>query len=473
MGAKTQLHGHPVSDFFSAESPSEDDASSSFTSSDEEPDELWYIREPPEDRTCTQALVIFTTITCVSIVLSLMFLDSVDEKLSQNTSRYSGGDQQRSSAYFKRRKYTLGERPEKSLLCTVGCNATDIKLYPPDGLCNWIVYTHVSYDAHNDTIAPVNSESWKFFLQMRSQYSLSRVLPSHEWTKLSLDARQSRSLNRTLTALRMAGLALLNVRIAQDQAVELSAALSTLAGANPGMFLVLGASFYGLTDRTASQLLPSWLLDQLVTPLSVFVLETHLPPPGDGCTAGFSTALQPAYGQRQESLTFRGARSFLEQPALRYANPATLARCVSVTAGVLVFHVMDGHRVELGAPCSHWWLDKLAAFCSLPSVSVNVEARAAYGNTTREFFSFETFECMWSKIDSMLRSLLNAELPTCLAVYSLDLDAPHGLCQFDQERRSRLVYTAYDVVRSVTVDSSSGDSLFASDAAGGSVNSTL
>ncbi|KAK8786166.1 hypothetical protein V5799_007469 [Amblyomma americanum] len=407
----------------------------------------------------------------VSIVLLLNFLDYVDEKLSQNSSHYGGS--YRGTDYFKRRIYTPGDRAEQFLLCTVCGNATELKVYPPDGLCNWIIYTHVTYDAQNNNFVPGNLESWSVYLQMNSQYELSGRLPSHEWINFSLDAHQARSLNRTLTALRMTGLAFLNVRISKGQVSDLSRALAILAGANPGMFLVLGATFHGLNDRTASELLSSWLLDQLVTPLSVFVLEMHLPPSGGSCTAGFSTASQPAYSQRHESLTFCGARTFLELPALKYANASTLARCVSVTAGTLVFHVVDGHRAELGVPCSHWTLDKLTAYCRLSSVSVNVEARAAYGNTTREFFSFEASEHMWSKMRVVLHSLFLAELPTCLAVYSLHLDAPKGFCPFEQERQTVLVYTACNVIRTITVGYSSEDSVFASEDGNGSPNSTL
>ncbi|KAK8787946.1 hypothetical protein V5799_022272 [Amblyomma americanum] len=413
-------------------------------------------------------MAIFTTIACVSVLLWVILINSADTKLPPTSSNHGI---RRDIQRYKRREYTPGERAEEFLLCTVGRDATEHKVYPPDGMCNWIIYTHVRFEALNGSLVPTSFKSWMRFLGFRAQYKLSRQLPSHEWGNFSLRVHQARSLNQTLTQLRMVGLAFLNVRVAVGEVPKLATVLETLANANPGMFLVLGSSFQGLNDRTASKLLPSWLLDQLVTPLSVFVLETHLPAPGDPCRASFSTAFQPVDGQKEVSLTFRGARAFLEQPALRYANPASLARCVSVTAGALVFHVVEGHPAVLGAPCSRWSLEKLSSFCRLPSVNANEEARAAYGRTESVFFSFEYTLHMWKKIRPVLHSLLLAELPTCMAVYSLDLDCASALCPFPYERTESLVYTAYDVMLTMTMSDSSDDSFFVLDGTGNFTNS--
>ncbi|KAK8787948.1 hypothetical protein V5799_022274 [Amblyomma americanum] len=416
-------------------------------------------------------MVIFSAISCVFVFLFVILLAPAEKKLAQNASTYGPHP---ASPLFKRRQFTPGKRPEKFLLCTAGSYATQKhSVYPPDGVCNWIIYTHVRFDAQNRTLVPTSLESWRLFLRLRLQFKLSRLLPSHEWGNVRLQKRQVRLLNRTLIHLRMVGLAFLNVRIAVAEVPELAAVLERLAIVNPGMFLVLGASFEGLNDRTASKLLPNWLLDQLVTPLSVFVLETHLPAPGDSCTAGFSTALQPVYGQKHISLTFRGARAFLEQPALRYSNQSGLARCVSVMAGVLVFHIVEGHPAVLGAPCSRWSLEKLSSFCRLSSVAVNEEAWSAYGWTKNAFFSFEWTLHMWKKMRPVLHSMLMAELPTCMAIYSLDLDSAPALCPYPDERTYRLVYTAYDLMLTMTMSNSSDYSLFATDDTSNSTNFTL
>ncbi|XP_070394471.1 uncharacterized protein [Dermacentor albipictus] len=444
-----------LTDLESSEYPlSESEDCTSHSSSDDGAENLLTLYEEDDDKRCVQAAVIVTFVTCLSVILVLIVLDSVDAKLPQNSTyqRANSG-----ANAFTRRRYEPGKRSESFLICTLGGEATDRRLYPPDGLCNWIVYTHVGHNAQNRSLAPAHPgswPSWSFFLRLRSQYSATRLMPSLSWRNITgLETRRALSLNRTLTALGMGGLALLNVRIGVDQVAALAELLATLASVNPGMFLALGASFERLNDRTASGLLPAALLDRLVTPLGLFVLETHQPEPGGDCRTSFSTAQQPVYGDQGQRLTFRGAHSFMAQPALRYTSPAALARCVSIMAGALVFHVPDGERPVLGAPCSHWSLARLESVCRLASVRANVEARAMYGHTAHTFFSFESSEHLWTKVFSTLQSMLWAEMPTCLAVYALDLDATPGLCFMDQERPNRLVYTAYDILKLLKNDS--------------------
>ncbi|KAH8021216.1 hypothetical protein HPB51_013317 [Rhipicephalus microplus] len=143
---------------------------------------------------------------------------------------------------------------------------------------------------------PGSWSSWKPFLGSRVAYSVTRLLPSHAWRDdLVIASRQARSLNLTLKSLRLDGLAFLNVHILVNRVPALAATLATLASVNSGMFLALGASFEGLADATVARLLSSRLLDQLVIPLSLFVLETHMPAPSSACTAGFSTPLRPIH----------------------------------------------------------------------------------------------------------------------------------------------------------------------------------
>ncbi|KAL1415076.1 hypothetical protein MTO96_029849 [Rhipicephalus appendiculatus] len=428
---------------------------SSPSSSEEEVERLHYTYENSDDKRCVQAAVIVTFVMCLSIVLVLIFLDSVDTKLPQtSTYRHVNASIKASIKAIVRPRYRPGERPEKFIICTLGGNAVSSRLYPPDGLCNWIFYTHVGYDAQNRSLAPTgpgNWPSWGFFLRQKSGYMATRLAPSLYWKNLTgLQKHRAVELNRTLSALRMAGLAMLNVRVGVHQVAALAQLFATLASANPGMFLALGVSFERLNDRTASWLVPTALLDGLVTPLSLFILETHLPAPGGNCRTSFSTALEPVYGEHgSQRLTFCGARSFMAQPALRYANPAALARCLSIAAGALVFHLPPGERPQLGARCTHWSLERLETVCGLDSVRVNVEAHAMYGQTQRTFFSYESAREMWFKVFPTLQSMVFDELPTCLAVYALDLDATPGHCYMEQERPNRLIYTVYDVIKDV------------------------
>ncbi|KAL1443847.1 hypothetical protein MTO96_045798, partial [Rhipicephalus appendiculatus] len=400
------------------------------SSSDEEVERLHYTYDYSDDKGCVQATVIVTFITCLSIVLVLIFLDSVDTKLPQ-TSIY-----RHVNAGIKaivRPRYRLGERPEKFIICTLAGNAVSSRLYPPDGLCYWIIYTHVGYDARNRSLAPTgpgNWLSWGFFLRQKSGYTATRLMPSFDWKNLTgLQKHRALELNRTLpSALRMAGLAMLNVRVGVRQVAALAQLFATLASANPGMFLALGASFGRLNDRTASWLVPTTLLDRLVTP-----------------ARSFHTGDAPAGARRElqnQLLDVVRAR-----PALRYANPAVLARCLSIAAGALVFHLPPGEPPQLGARCTNWSLERLETVCRLDSVRANVQALAMYGHTQRTFFSYECALDIWRKVFPTLQSMVFDELPTCLAVYALDLDATPGYCYMEQERPNRLIYTVYDVIK--------------------------
>ncbi|KAH9368168.1 hypothetical protein HPB48_000820 [Haemaphysalis longicornis] len=348
-----------------------------------------------------------------------------------------------------RPKFVLGNRSERLLLCTLGKDATHNFAYPPDGICNFIVYTHVRYEEENSSFfasSPSSVRGWNFFLLKRLQYTATRLLPSQDWRKVSPMSFDARSVNRTLLHLGMAGLAFLNVRIAVGQVPVLTATLRALARGNPGMFLALGVSFRGLHDASASRLVPTDLMDQLVTPLSLFVLETHLPTPREHCTADVLTGRGPFFEQQDGRLTFRGAASFLAQPALRYVDPVAMPRCISVQAGVLVFHVPRGIP-RVGARCTEWTLAKLATFCRLTTVRLHVEAEAMYGHIGQLFFTFESTDQVHTKVKGVLRGLYRSELPTCLAVYSLDLDSLPGLCSNNLDRSRRLVYTAYHFLK--------------------------
>lgn len=437
-------------------SESEDSDSSSRSSSVEQVERLYYMHDDSDDKRCVQAAVIVTFVSCLSIVLLLIFLDSVDARLPQNsTYRHHANSSFRT---IVRPRYSPGERPEKFIICTLGGNAVERRMYPPNGLCNWIIYTHVGYDAQNRSLAPTGSGnwlSWAYFLQLKSYYVTTRLAPSLDWKNLTgLQKQQARELNQTLSALRMAGLAMLNVHIGVHEVAVLAQLFATLASANPGMFLALGASFERLNDQTAPSLVPTTLLDRLVTPLSLFILETHLPAPGVNCRTSFSTALEHGYGEHgSHRLTFRGARLFMAQPALRYANPAVLARCLSIAVGALVFHLPPGERPQLGARCTHWSLERLETVCRLASVRANVHAHAMYGQTQRTFFSYESAVDIWSKVFPTLQSMVWDELPTCLAVYALDLDSFPGQCLMEQERPNRLIFVVYDVIKLLKSDS--------------------
>ncbi|KAH9368438.1 hypothetical protein HPB48_012632 [Haemaphysalis longicornis] len=414
------------------------DCSSSMSSDDSLDDLELVYRHDMHARRDGRNLILFTAATCASMLLALRFFHL----------NYSMPTTTTSNARV-RPMFVLGNSSERLLLCTLGKDATHNFAYPLDGVCNFIVYTHVRYEEENSSFfasSPASVRGWNFFVLKRPQYRATRLLPSQDWTMVSPMSFDARSVNRTLLHLGMVGLAFLNVRISVGQVPLLTAILRSLARGNPGMFLALGVSFHGLHDGSASRLVPTDLMDQLVTPLSLFVLETHLPTPREHCTADVSTGRGPFFEQQEDRLTFEGAASFLAQPALRYVDPVAMPRCISVQAGVLVFHVPRGIP-RVGARCTQWTLQKLATFCRLTSVRLHAEAQAMYGHTGQLFFTFESSVHVVPKVQAVLRVLLRSELPTCLAVYSLDLDAFAGLCSINLDRPSRLVYTAYNILK--------------------------
>ncbi|KAL3238797.1 hypothetical protein MRX96_021827 [Rhipicephalus microplus] len=176
-------------------------------------------------------------------------------------------------------------------------------------------------------------------------YNRTRLIPSLEWAHFrrtpgeGLTASQARSLNRTLVNTGMTGLSMLNVLADVGDLRSLSRVLATLAGANQGMFLALGLRLLGLLDSTATRIVPADVLDALLTPLSLFVLETHLPVPEEKCITAPLTPLFPYGSQPRPTLTFRGVKAFFAQPALRLIHPNATGRCVSFLAGAVQFQV--------------------------------------------------------------------------------------------------------------------------------------
>ncbi|XP_077548509.1 uncharacterized protein LOC144161782 [Haemaphysalis longicornis] len=262
---------------------------------------------------------------------------------------------------------------ERSVLCTIGTDLTRGKAYPPDGVCRWIAFTHVRFNLSNRQLLPSTRDqaaaaSWATFVSRAAAYNLTHYVPSiatRSLLELAADPNGPRALNKTLAALKMFGLAVLNARVTVNETWQLSRSLNTMAAANPGSFLALGLSLVGLSDRTAARLVPTELLDALVTPLSLFVLETHLPVPGAPCRAGFTTSREPYYGQR-DAFTLRGARDFLTQPALKYVDARSLGRCISILAGALQFNLAQNWSTPPppGAPCRSWQVTELKNACS-------------------------------------------------------------------------------------------------------------
>ncbi|XP_075559357.1 uncharacterized protein LOC142590839 [Dermacentor variabilis] len=232
-----------------------------------------------------------------------------------------------------------------SLFCTVGSRLPrQASVYPADGLCTWIAYIHARYNPASATLEPMpQSGSLRAWFELRYRmitYNKTRWLPSLEWAHFrktlgeSITRSQARSLNRTLVDMNMAGLSMLNVRAGVRDLRPLSRSLATLAAANPGMFLALGLRLLGLVDSTATRLVPAELLDALLTPLSLFVLETHLPVPERKCVTAPLMPLFPYASQKRHTLTFRGVKAFFSQPVIRLIHPNATVRgdtlCVSL-----------------------------------------------------------------------------------------------------------------------------------------------
>ncbi|KAH8021217.1 hypothetical protein HPB51_013318 [Rhipicephalus microplus] len=110
----------------------------------------------------------------------------------------------------------------------------------------------------------------------------------------------------------------------------------------------------------------------------------------------------------------------------------------------------------------HWSLTKVESACRTPGVRFH--AVAMYGsNADGAFFTYESATHMRVKVLDMLQSMLFAGMPTCLAVYALDLDSGPGYCNTHEERPARLVYRARDVIKKLKPDmpeNSPRDSLY-------------
>lgn len=345
---------------------------------------------------------------------------------------------------------------ERSVLCTIGTDLTRGKAYPPDGVCRWIAFTHVRFNLSNRQLLPSTRDqaaaaSWATFVSRAAAYNLTHYVPSiatQSLLEVAADPNGPRALNKTLAALKMFGLAVLNARVTVNETWQLSRSLNTMAAVNPGSFLALGLSLVGLSDRTAARLVPTELLDALVTPLSLFVLETHLPVPGAPCRAGFTTSREPYYGQR-DAFTLRGARDFLTQPALKYVDARSLGRCISILAGALQFNLAQNWSTPPppGAPCRSWQVTELKNACRLPTVGENTEAVAMWGYAGDRFFSFESQSNILKKVKPLLLDLaIDDEVPTCVAVYSVETDALHGQCSVLERYDCSMAYSIYDLL---------------------------
>ncbi|CAN7945763.1 unnamed protein product [Ixodes pacificus] len=361
----------------------------------------------------------------------------------------SGGKLSRPKITFNATR-ALGceKKPYRILVCTQSTNATR---YPRDGLCDIIVFTHVLYDNRTGSLHSKVAPNWGWseFLHQTTLMTQTRLLPSHDWKVLvdSIDVNYARGLNKALVRHRLGGLALFNVRVNVAQLPGLIGALRLLHEEDSRMFLGLGVMFEGLSDETASSLLPTDLFDELITPLRLFVLETHLPVPCRDCYTGLSAPLNP-YGNPRQPFSMIGAERLLAHRALAYVNTTVLVRCLSVLSGVLVFDVAS-ESSEPGAPCLGWSVNKLSEVCKVPNIRHHVDAQSAYGHTNSTFFTFESTKNMVDKVLVVLQRTLDSDLPACLAVYGLDLDDTKHLCPRTLERTGSFLYTATEVLCSL------------------------
>ncbi|KAL1430228.1 hypothetical protein MTO96_015292 [Rhipicephalus appendiculatus] len=323
--------------------------------------------------------------------------------------------------------------PERTLICTLGPYALQRRAYPADSICSVIVFTHVLYDPATSTLVPavsdiVTRKSWRIFQRRALFYKATWFMPSFEWNSLisTLDARRAREINATLLQTNMLGLALLNVRLPVGALRSVVSALFLLQRTNPGMFLALGASFEGMSDANAASLVPTRLLDAMVTPLRLFVLETHLPSTGStakDCIAGYVTPAEPYDSVAR--LTLRGASALLAHRAFTLVRPDVLTRCFSVFAGAIVFRAQNtSSRVSMqsGSPCSSWHLDSLGSFCNHSGVRMDSVLHAAYSGSPEAFVTFESVFQVDRKAIPVMQRFMDADSPICLAVYALDLD---------------------------------------------------
>ncbi|CAN7944784.1 unnamed protein product [Ixodes hexagonus] len=386
-----------------------------------------------------------SVLLCVLVGFSVCFFVLINAAVQHS-------DYQAGATYRYRRNVnaTLGyeKKPNRILVCTLSTVAMQ---YPRDGLCDVIVLTHVLYDSQTGSLHPhrASDNGLSTFLRHARFMTRTRLLPSHDWIALvkAIDARYARGLYRALELLKLKGLALFNVHVSVEQLPGLIDALRLLHKEDPRMFLALGAMFEGISDEKASGFLPSDLFDQLVTPLRLFVLETHLPVPSQHCYTGLSAPLD-SYGNTRQTFTLKGAESLLAHRALAYVNTTVLVRCISALSGALVFDV-PLQSPEPGAPCLGWSTRKLSEVCRVPTIRHHMDAQSAYGHTDSTFFSFDSTKNMMEKVGAVLQRVLDTDSPACLAVYGLDLDDMRFSCPRMFERSALLVYTARDVLSSL------------------------
>ncbi|XP_049528314.1 uncharacterized protein LOC119462039 [Dermacentor silvarum] len=206
-----------------------------------------------------------------------------------------------------------------TLVCTVGAGVVAPReAYPPDGVCHYTVFTHVAYDQrHGGSFRALGASStsqaaasWRIFKRQASGSTLTRLLPSHgDWETFvrAVVPDLARRINASLVRHRLHGLALFQVRVRPAQLSVVAAAMQLLAEYNPGMFLALGVSFEGVNDANALSTFPPGLLDKAVAPLSLLVLETHVPPLDSGgrCRATFSSIADPYVGDSESQVPSR------------------------------------------------------------------------------------------------------------------------------------------------------------------------
>ncbi|KAH8037604.1 hypothetical protein HPB51_015038 [Rhipicephalus microplus] len=177
----------------------------------------------------------------------------------------------------------------------------------------------------------------------------------------------------------------------------------------------------GALDSTATRIVPADVLDALLTPLSLFVLETHLPVPEEKCITAPLTPLFPYGSQPRPTLTFRGVKAFFSQPALRLIHPNATGRCVSFLAGAVQFQVagvraasannasntVDAtrprrsprprHVHKPGEPCHSWSLVPVQFVCGQKHVTHITDAVVWYATSEGNFIAYETWETFLRK----------------------------------------------------------------------------
>ncbi|KAH7948210.1 hypothetical protein HPB52_019418 [Rhipicephalus sanguineus] len=389
-----------------------------------------------------------------------------------------------------------------TLVCTVGAGVVvQRKTYPPDGVCHYTVFTHVAYDQRADDFRALGAAStsqgatsWRNFLREASGCRRTRLLPSHgDWEAFVSDLEPSRArrLNASLVRHRLHGLALFHVRLRPSQLPVVARALRLLAEHNPGMFIALGVSFEGVNDANALRAFPPGVLDRAVTPLSLLVLETHVPPLDHRgrCRATLPSITDVDEYEGHMRLSLSGAVRILGQhPDLRHvAGTPGLAGCFSMFLGALVFNT-SGHEAKLGAACTSWSTDKVSEIdldggairtystnetlreydgdtdskeapvksrtchgvsssqvCEHPSVRLDERAVAAYGQDGQRFFSFESVRLLVPKLTPLLNGTLQSDRTPCLALYNIELDC--RVCtQCISERYPQMVGVVHDLL---------------------------